>query len=376
MQVLSRSLSFFLYPMNPALQKTLAFLLLILLGYLLQRKLGGKQDLAGLKVLILSVILPATIFVALMKVEISMAMLWLPVLALLLNGALYAVSTAVLPRLGFATGTKEYRTMLMLVPSLAPGLSAFPFILEYLGDGPLALAALADVGNKIFVLIILYLVAMHWFYRLRGANEVVNRGEKLKDLGLSLLREPVNLVMGAAFILLGLGLTTANLPVFLEDTVSRLAALMSPIVLLFIGMAVRFKREEVALILRVLCYRAGLAFLLAAGLITVAGLTGPTALLAVVFAQCAVSFWPFAHMAAVEGLRAADSPAVFDLDLGLNVLAFSLPFSTVLILSVLACGEWFATPQVPTLAAGLLLVFPLVYAFSPVLRSRGVEAQA
>ena len=363
--------------MNPALQKTLAFLLLILLGYLLQRKLGGKQDLAGLKVLILSVILPATIFVALMKVEISVAMLWLPVLALLLNGTLYAVSTAVLPRLGFATGTREYRTMLMLVPSLAPGLSAFPFILEYLGDGPLALAALADVGNKIFVLIILYMVAMHWFYQLRGARqEVVQRGEKLKDLGLSLVREPVNLVMVAAFILLGFGLTMANLPVFLEDTVSRLAALMSPVVLLFIGMAVRFKREEMALILRVLCYRAGLAFLLAAGLITVAGLTGPTALLAVVFAQCAVSFWPFAHMAAVEGLRAADSPSVFDLDLGLNVLAFSLPFSTVLILSVLACGEWFATPAVPTFAAGLLLVFPLVYAFSPLLRSRGVEAQA
>ena len=277
--------------MNPALQKTLAFLLLILLGYLLQRKLGGKQDLAGLKVLILSVILPATIFVALMKVEVSVTMLWLPVLALLLNGALYAVSTRVLPRLGFAAGTKEYRTTLLLVPSLAPGLSAFPFILEYLGDGPLALAALADVGNKVFVLIILYMVAMHWFYRQRGAgSQAVNRREKLKDLGLSLLREPVNLVMVAAFLLLGSGLTIANLPVFLEDTVSRLAALMSPVILLFIGMAVRFKRQEMALILRVLCYRAGLAFLLAAGLITVAGLTGLTALLAVVFAQCAVKF--------------------------------------------------------------------------------------
>ena len=363
--------------MNPALQKTIAFLLLIFLGYLLQRKLGGKQDLAGLKVLILSVILPATIFVALMKVEISAAMLWLPVLALLLNGALYAVSAQVLPWLGFAAGSKEYRTMLMLVPSLAPGLSAFPFILEYLGDGSLALAALADVGNKLFVLIILYMVAMHWFYRSRGANmRAVNRREKLKALGLSLLREPVNLVMVTAFVLLGFGLTVANLPVFLEDTVSRLATLMSPIILLFIGMAVRFKREEMALILRVLCYRAGLAFLLAAGLITVAGLTGPTALLAVVFAQCAVSFWPFAHMAAVEGLRTPDNPPVFDLDLGLNVLAFSLPFSTVLILSVLSCGEWFATPGVPALAACLLLVYPLLYVLRPQLWERGVEARA
>ena len=349
----------------------------MLAGYLLQGKLSGKQDLAGLKVLILSIILPATIFVALMKVEISAAMLWLPVLALLLNAALYAVSTQVLPRLGFPTGTKESRTMLMLLPSLAPGLSAFPFILEYLGDGPLALAALADVGNKVFVLIILYLLAMHWYYQQRSAAATpINRREKLKDLGLSLLREPVNMVMLAALLMLSWGLTIDRLPVFLEDTVSRLAALMSPIVLLFIGMAVRFKREEMALILRVLCYRAALAFLLSAGLIAGASLSGTTALLTVVFAQCAVSFWPFAHMAAVEGLREPDAAAVFDLDLGLNVLAFSLPFSTVLILTVLACGPWFASPGVSAATAGIFAVFPLLYILRPLLGTSNVEARA
>ena len=141
--------------MNPALQKTLAFLLLILAGYFLQRKINAKQELTGVKVLILSIILPATIFVALLKVEISSSMLLLPILALLLNGAFYLVSGQILPRLGFARDTPGWRTMMMLVPSLAPGLSAFPFILEYLGDTTLALAALADVGNKVFVLIIL-----------------------------------------------------------------------------------------------------------------------------------------------------------------------------------------------------------------------------
>ena len=81
-------------------------------------------------------------------------------------------------------------------------------------------------------------------------------------------------------------------------------------------------------------------------------------------------------MAAVEGLRTPGSPAVFDLDLGLNVLAFSLPFSTVLILSVLACGEWFAAPGVIAVAAGLLLIFPLLYILRPQLQERGVEARA
>jgi predicted permease len=71
--------------MNPALEKTFVFLLLIAAGYFLQSKLNGKHDLKGVKVLILSVVLPATIFVALLKISISTKLLLLPVGALALN---------------------------------------------------------------------------------------------------------------------------------------------------------------------------------------------------------------------------------------------------------------------------------------------------
>ncbi|NJB87461.1 hypothetical protein GGR26_003241 [Lewinella marina] len=353
--------------MNPALQKTLAFLLLILAGYLLQRKIVGKQQLVGVKVLILSIVLPATIFVALLKVEVTSAMLVLPVLALVLNFVLYGVCGALLPRLGFPRDTPGWRTMVLLLPSLAPGLSAFPFILEYLGEEPLALAALADVGNKVFVLIILYLVAMNWYYARKDAavEQAPNRLDKLRDLGLALVQEPVNIVILLAAVMLAAGWTLTDLPAFLEGTVARLAALMTPLVLLFIGMAVRFERGEVALILRVLCFRSGLSFLLSAGLVFAAGLSGPLALLTVIFAQCAVSFWPYAHMSAVEVLRGEGSHPVFDLDLGLNVLAFSLPFSTVVILSVLSFGEWFAAPSVMVPAGLIMWIAPLAYAVKP-----------
>ena len=360
--------------MNPALAKTLTFALLILAGYLLQKKIQGKQDLSGLKVLILSVILPATIFVALLKVEISIGMILLPIGALALNGVLYYVSREALPKLGFERGSKEWRTMSLLMPSLAPGLSVFPFILEYLGEESLALAALADVGNKVFVLIVLYLIAMQWYYRSRPrVADTVDRSGKLRALGLSLLREPVNLVMVAALLMLAFGLNLTNLPLFVESTVSRLAALMTPIVLLFIGMAVRFRRQEMALILRALCFRSGLAFLLSAVTVYLAGLTGAGALLAVVFAQCAVSFWPFAHMAAVEAMRKEGEAPVFELDLGLNVLAFSLPFSTVVILSVLTFGDTFASPGFGLLAAATMALVPLVYVLRPLLQSGEVE---
>ena len=367
--------------MNPALQKTIAFLLLILAGYLLQNKIKAKDELKGVKVLILSIILPATIFVALLRVEVSSSMLLLPVLALVLNAALYFASRFALPRLGFARDTPQFRTMLLLVPSLAPGLSALPFVLEYLGDAELALAALADVGNKVFVLIILYMVAMNWYYQSRGAEaEVPDRRGKVKELGLMLLSEPVNLIIVLAAILITLGIGLDSLPVFLGDTVDRLAAMMTPIVLLFIGMAVNFKRRQMARIVRVLCFRSVVGLLLSAALVAGMGLSGSLALLSVVFAQCAVSFWPFAHMSAVATLSGGESARrVFDLDLGLNVLACSLPFSTVTILTVLSFGDRFASPFAMLAASAVIGLYPVLYFLRPLLRtyrSKWEEARA
>lgn len=351
--------------MNPALQKTIPFLLLIVAGFLLQKKLSGKQDLKGVKILILSVILPATIFVALLKINISASMFFLPVLALALNVVLFFAARLLFPYLGLAKDTKEWRTMLLLLPSLAPGLSCMPFVLEYLGEDALAMSALADVGNKIFVLIVLYLVAMNWFYRQQGTTGSAGPGKraKLKDLGISLLSEPVNLVIVAALILLSSGLSITALPDFLSDTAVRLAGLMTPIVLLFIGMAVRFERQQMTMIMRVLALRAGLGFLLSGVFLLVAPAMAPAmALLAVVFPQSAVSFWPFAHMSAIEQQVKSGEASVFDADLALNVLACSLPFATIIMLGVLSAGTTFANPVLVLVAGGLLLVWPVVFA--------------
>jgi hypothetical protein len=319
------------------------------------------------KVLILSVILPATIFVALLKISISTKLLLFPLGALALNFMLFYAVRAMLPKLGFADEPDNRRTMLLLLPSLAPGLSCFPFVVEYLGDEALAMAALTDVGNKVFVLIILYLFAMNWYYtakkkRTGDLNESPGRQSKLRDLGLSLLREPVNLVIVTAIVMLCLGLDAKSLPPFLETTAVRLAALMTPIVLLFIGMAVRFEWREMAIILRFLAFRAGVGLLLSGlAILFLPAMAPAMALLLVIFPQSAVSFWPFAHISAVDALQNEREEPVFNINLALNVLACSLPFSTVIILGVLSCGEVFASaPMVLLLGAGLLLI-PLVY---------------
>ena len=92
-----------------------------------------------------------------------------------------------------------------------------------------------------------------------------------------------------------------------------------------------------------------------------------TALLVVVFPQSAVSFWPYAHMAAVNAMS-KDQPGqkVFDLDFAMNVLACSMPFSVVLILAIYSSGDFFAgTAHLFSFAGAFLFVavIPVVIPF-------------
>ena len=344
--------------MNLAIQKTLALLLLIAVGVLLKAKVAKREQLGGVKVLILSVALPATIFVALLKIKVESTLIWLPLLALSGNLLLLLAAYYLLPLFGINRETPSFRTYWLLLPSLAPGLSCFPFVVEYLGEATLAQAALADVGNKVFVLILLYLLAMHLYYRRRAAAAPApSQRSRIKDLCWSLLREPVNLVIVAALVMLAFGWSLDSLPGFLRDPILRMSAMMTPLVLLFIGIAARFRRRQFSQILHLLLLRSGMAFCLSALLLlALPTLAPPAALLAVVFPQSAASFWPFAHMSAVAGLEKG-LPHTFDLELALNILALSLPFSTLLILTICSIGSlftqaWLLLP----LGAGLVAV--------------------
>lgn len=332
--------------MSLGFQKAIGFLLLIFLGVLLQKKLANEQNLKGIKILILSVALPATIFVALLKIELEMGLIFLPVLALLFNFILLGASYFLLGSFGVKKNSAKHRTLLMLLPSLAPGLSCFPFIIEFLGDSQLAMAAVADVGNKVFVLILLYLLAMHWYHRKLKSNQD-EAGNKIKSLLISLINEPINIVMIVAFVLLGLGIHLSSFPVFLENTILRLSAIMTPLVLLFIGMAVKIKWKEVKTIFFLLTLRSGITFIISAIFIYLfPAITPAMALLVIVFPQSSTSFWPFAHMSAVNTLEKKDKSLnnTFDTNFALSVLALSLPFSTLLIIGVFSFQSFFLSP--------------------------------
>lgn len=334
--------------MNLAVQKTVGLLLLILIGLFIQKKLSGKDSLNGIKVLILSVALPATIFVALLKIELAQNLLLLPLLALLINFLLLGSSYFALSAFGIKKNSSTRKTLLMLLPSLAPGLSCFPFLIEYLGENELAMAALSDVGNKIFVLIFLYLLAIHWFHQKQEHPSGKQGLSRIKGLLISMFNEPINIVIIVALVMLGLGLQLSSFPPFLENSILRLSTIMTPLVLLFIGMAVKVNWKELNLIFFLLSWRAGIAFCLSATLIYLLPALSPSLmLLIIVFPQSSCSFWPFAHMTAVNNMEENLVPKqkTFNTTFGLSVLACSLPFSTLLILGVFSFQDFFIDAQ-------------------------------
>ncbi len=332
--------------MDVGIQKTIVFLFFIFIGVLLKVKFKSKEEITGIKKVILNLALPATIFIALLGVKVELHLLILPLLALGLNLLLFFTMPFILPLMGIGKGTSEYRTAKLLVPSLAPGLSSFPFILEFLGEEYLAKAAMSDLGNKVFVLFFLYLVAMNWHYSLQS-SETRNGGTKLKPLIKAMLSEPVNVFIGAALVLLGFGLSMDSLPFFMSETLEKLSSIMTPLVLLFIGLAVKIKRKQFFQIFSLLCTRAGLVLLISGIFVTVAGIeTRNEILLTMAFGLSACSFWPYAHIAAVDSMEMdkKSKKKTFSSDFGVAILALSFPLSTILILATLNSGSFFVNP--------------------------------
>ncbi len=329
--------------MNEAVLKTLTLILLIGTGLILKGKFPGKEKTDGIKEMILSVALPSTIFIALMKIDLDIKLIFIPLVTIIFNFVLYFTTPLALTSLGIAKDSANGRTLLLLIPSLAPGLSSFPFIAEFLGEESLALSAMADVGNKFFVLIFLYIVAMNMFLRTSG-EQVTNTGEKIKSLLINLVQEPINIILFAALLLLGFGWNYNTLPPVVQSIFDKTSALMTPLVLIFIGLAVKFKEGNKRVVISLMLFRAGVSLLFSAALISLVGFTNTNhVLLAVVLPLSSVSFWPFAHISLFNSKEemGQKEKRTFNMELAVMVLAISLPFSTTLILTILSAGTYF-----------------------------------
>lgn len=355
-------------------QKILVFLIFIGIGLVLKTKFKSKSEITGLKKVILNLALPATIFIALLSVDVKGELLLLPVLALALNFILYFTAPLLLPAIGIDKNSANYNTARLLFPSLAPGLSCFPFVLEFLGDSFLAQAAMADLGNKIFVLIILYLIAMQWYLKKHAKATKFNKA-KLVDLLKVLAFEPVNLFIAAALILMVLGLHMENLPFAISESLSRISLLMTPLVLLFIGLAVNIKKKQFAQLFSLLTLRAAASFLIIGLLSVFVPMETNTILLALAFSLSACSFWPYAHIAAIEAMEkdVEGNRKTFNGNFAISMLALSFPLSTIIIMAILNSGTLFGNPLYLFLTALGLFLSGAIY---PTLKALKIRKQA
>jgi hypothetical protein len=352
--------------MNGALEKSLALIIFIGIGVLLKKRFSSGKEVNGLKHLILMLALPATIFIALLKIKVDAELLVLPFFALLFNILLFLVSPLLLNFTGITKKSPAGNTLRLLLPSLAPGLSCFPFILEFLGEPLLAKAAMADLGNKFFVLFVLYLVAIKWHYQ-NAHFKKESLKYKLQSLLKSLITEPVNLFIFAALLFISLGITLNDFPFFISSILNRLSVLMTPLVLLFIGLALKFKRKQFFQIFSLLMLRAATGLFLVAAVVSLLDITVANDILFMLaFALSACSFWPFAHISGIAYKEKDLDPKefTFNMDVAMAVLALSLPLSVFLILTVLTAGSTFSeVGNILVLATGLFClgsILPLI----------------
>lgn len=349
--------------MNDALEKSLILFGLIALGFILKSKIKNGDQINGIKELVLTVALPSMIFIALMNIELDSTMLLVPALTLVFNFLIYFITPTILSIFGLKRETAMGRTLIMLMPSLAPGLSCFPFIAEFLGDKSVAIGALADVGNKFFVLIFLYIIALNMFLK-NTKSEEQKLSSKIKSLLITLVKEPINIIILGAIILLSFGLKYSDLPKVLTGILDKTSVMMTPLVLIYIGLAVQLKKGMKRVVLSMLVFRSAVSLILSTLAIILMGISDPImALIILVIPQSSVSFWPLAHISLFNSkevnMEIPIKSRTFDIEQAILVLAFSLPLSTLIILSILSSGELFLNPYL-SLGYGAFLIIMVV----------------
>ena len=180
---------------------------------------------------------------------------------------------------------------------------------------------------------------------------------------MALLREPINSVLFIALIMIILGWNMNTLPFFIGDSIQRLSILMTPLILLFIGLSFKVSREDTSFILQLLLWRSGIGLVLSGILIFIlpSNISTISKILILIFPQSACSFWPYAHMSAIHSLdKENENDQSFDLTFSLNLLAFSLPISTIIILGLCSYSNTFTSPDVSLWLGGIILSFALV----------------
>ena len=177
---------------------------------------------------------------------------------------------------------------------VAPGISCFPIIEEFLGSEYLVKASFLDFGNKLFVLVFLLGLSFHLHRITQGIKKRKNK-ISIKSILKNIFLEPINAVLVISIIMLSFGFNVNDIPAIITDFISRLKDTLTPLVLIFVGLSIIFAKQALREIIPLLFIRAGISLFLIGLVGTFTDFGGvDDSTFYVILSLSSVSFWPFA----------------------------------------------------------------------------------
>ena len=344
--------------MSLILSEIFIFFFLIILGVFLNKKLAKPSGKNGLKDYILYIALPTTVFVSLLSVNVQKEYWLYPLFGIIFDITIFICCPFLIKTSGLSSSKKK-NALFLLLPSFAPGLSCFPIISEILGNEALAKASILDFGNKLFVLLFLFLVGFQLHKNKFQLNRRITK-KPLKIILKNIIKEPINIALFLAFSLIFLEYNYKTLPNLLISITDKIRNTLTPIVLIFIGLSLVINKKSISEIIPILFLRAGLCLFIVNSILHIlGGHSTNDSILYFILALSSASFWPISHMTFINALgkKQGIKSDTFDIKFALRFLAYSLPFSTITTLILLTKDEFFKNSNYLYLISFLFIFF-------------------
>ncbi len=257
--------------------KILPLILIFLLGYSLKRlKFLTSEDGSSLLKLIFSAGVPALIFTSILKVEIDSSIIILCLLPAAIIGLTLLATFALRRSIFQKVNIKTFGSLLIGAAIMNTGF-LLPFVEKVYGSAGLARFALIDTFNGLVVFSLVYAIAV------KLGNDQPDNKFILKKLFMS----PPLWALVAALIIKSLGATP---PVLITDTLTIVAKLVSPVILIALGLKFTPKIKEPKLLSTSLVLRFGLGALIGITFVKLFGLHGINAEIAMFASIAPIGF--------------------------------------------------------------------------------------
>lgn len=320
------------------IQKILELATISLFGLLARDLLDGK----ALTALLLKALVPAVILMSLAGLSISpetLSFVGAGLLLVLCQIAAGHISSRVLLG-GEPSRAVARRTSAVQLSTMAPVLSVFAFIREFVGEASAGHAALVDLPSKAYMLLLLpFALSLGGAAASRAspADGEARRARvpSLKERALGVAREladPFNAAILAGLAMALTGTRVADLG-FAGNAVQTLASAQTPVLFLLIGMKFKLTGARASFCVALLFLRHGLLALATTALLRFASINDAgTRLAAVLCSQAAASIVGFGQISAAQAKR----PSLgYDPALAFEIAGLSFPLT--IILNTLAC---------------------------------------